>query len=174
MYPSFTGTEINERLLLEQLGEVDIQLETRFINTFNINQLKSTEGVYGSVKPCHGLPWCVYVSKESPEEPSKDETLGVYLSFINERVELPCSDILSCNVVVSLELINQLDESRSETADGTKTPTSLKEFHGGRRLGWGQFIIWDILANQENGFVDADNNFTVKVILKLIDVKRWK
>ncbi|XP_055958460.1 E3 ubiquitin-protein ligase TRIM33-like [Patella vulgata] len=160
MYPSFKGTEINERVLREQLGEVDIHHETRFINTFNINQFKSDNDLYSSVTTFHGLPWCVLAQKKASGD------LGFFLS-LNKTLRL--SDILSCHVDISLELINHKDENGSLTTHGTD---SLKEFQDNR--GWGRrnFITWDILINQENGFLDSNNNFNIHVILKLMDIKK--
>ncbi|XP_050414548.2 tripartite motif-containing protein 45-like [Patella vulgata] len=168
MYLSFKRTEINETVLREQLGEVDtcIQHETRFITTFNINQFKPAEIVYGSVKTFHGLPWCVSASKMLPDESIKPEMLDVFLRLIKTGRR---SDILSCQVDFSLELINHKDENRSMTRHST---CSLKDFHDAIGWGFNTFTTWDILTNQDSGFLDSNNNFNIQVILKLMDVKR--
>ncbi|XP_055958462.1 uncharacterized protein LOC130013645, partial [Patella vulgata] len=167
LYPSFKEAEINETVLREQLGEVHvdtcIQHETRFINTFNINQFKSAKNVYGSVTTFHGLPWCVYIKKQ----PSG--VLGFFLS-LNETGRR--SDILSCQVDYSLKLINHTDENKSSM---TKQFTrSLKEFQDKPGMGVVNLIKWDILTNQDSGFLDSSNNFNIQVILKLMHVKRDK
>ncbi|XP_050414545.1 E3 ubiquitin-protein ligase TRIM33 [Patella vulgata] len=165
MYPSFSEMEINERVLREQLGEVNIHHETRFINTFNINQLKSAERVFSSVTTFHGLPWCVYASKMLPDESRKHEMLGVFLCSNKTG---PRSDILSCQVDISLELINQTDENRSIRRHGI---SSLKDFQDSQVLGCGNCITWDILTNEDSGFIDSNNNFNIQVILKLMNVE---
>ncbi|XP_050414539.2 tripartite motif-containing protein 45 [Patella vulgata] len=160
MYPSFKEMKINERVLREQLGKVDIHHETRFINTFNINQFKSAKVVHSSVTTFHGLPWCVVVQKMPTIDP------GFYLR-LNKTGR--SSDILSCQVDFSLELINHTDENRSMTRQLTH---SLKEFQDNEGFGCGEFITWDILTNQGNGFLDSNNNFNIQVILKLMDIEK--
>ncbi|XP_055958461.1 E3 ubiquitin-protein ligase TRIM33-like [Patella vulgata] len=122
MYPSFKGGDMNEPVLREQLGEVDIHHETRFITTFNINQLEPGNDLYSSVTTFHGLPWFVSAEKMLPGKSIKHEMLSLFLC-LNETVRR--SDILSCKVDFSLELINHKDENKSETRQLT---CSLKMF----------------------------------------------
>ncbi|XP_050414541.1 E3 ubiquitin-protein ligase TRIM33-like [Patella vulgata] len=162
MYPSFTETEMNERVLRNQIGEVDIHHETRFIKTFQINSFRYVDGFYSSVTTFQGLRWYVKAQKCSHGNP------GFYLCLKDTGRR---SDILSCQVDYSLKLINHKDENKSVTRHRTR---NLNHFEDHTGWGFDNFIQWDIFKNQESGFIDSTNHFNIQLILKLTDIKRAK
>ncbi|XP_050400297.2 tripartite motif-containing protein 59 [Patella vulgata] len=150
--------DTGKTMLMKQLGTLIYQEQSMLTDVFKFDEVSEGKLCSGSDHIIKGQSWLTCVKKKVEEGSS---SLGVYLLWRKKNNT-------NCSAEFKATLMNSTtSEAITHSLNNTYTSDGMPGW------GWASFLDWDTFLDKQNGFLDENNNFTIKAIVKVTKVEEF-